>query len=138
MFMYSSYSHYCEWELRGRYWTFICNSDIYGGSSRQIKMGEKWFTQPKVNNSICWKRGEGTRLLLLLLFVLSDGEHEAEFIVHSTWEDDNTNLTLNITIQMNLKHFCLSWGIRVLKRIESARNWVLSSGMYPNTWKVVK
>lgn len=26
--------------------------------------------------------------------------------------------------QMNLKHFVLSWGRRVLKRTESTRNWV--------------
>ena len=36
---------------------------------------------------------------------------------------------------MNLKHFCLSWGILVLKSIESALNWVFSRGVYPNTWK---
>lgn len=36
---------------------------------------------------------------------------------------------------MNLKHFCLSWGILVLNSIESALNWVFSSGVYPNTWK---
>ena len=36
-------------------------------------------------------------------------------------------------VQMNLKHFCLSCGIRVLKRTESTRNWVFSSGMYPYT-----
>lgn len=34
---------------------------------------------------------------------------------------------------MNLKHFVLSWGRRVLKRTESTRNWVYRRGMYPYT-----
>ena len=37
------------------------------------------------------------------------------------------------SIQMNLKHFCFSCGIRVLNNTESARYCVFRSGLYPYT-----
>lgn len=36
-------------------------------------------------------------------------------------------------LHINLKHFCLSCGIRVLNSMESARYCVFNSGIYPKT-----
>lgn len=67
---------------------------------------------------------------------------QAAFVIHIEGRNlkhtfhnqiDMALISCDIKHHMNLKHFCLSCGILVLKSIESALNWVLSSGVYPNT-----
>jgi len=52
-------------------------------------------------------------------------------ILHNKNTTKNSNI---FCLHINLKHFCLSCGIRVLNSIESARYCVFNNGVYPKTW----
>lgn len=93
---------------------------------RKIKRGDPMLHQSKIFEIYP----------ALMIYIFDDFNFQTSCSFSSTATSSKWSSTLVwlcVLPYMYLKHFCLSWGKRVLKRTESTLYWVYSSGMYPYT-----